>query len=113
MDPVLQPAEIDRRGLDTEALKRAFLERLVYSVGKDPESAKDHDWYEAVALAVARAGRTKDAGPTHALRQKDHSIAFLKPQEERVLCPQLQDRLDALQEAGLAPAAAAADFEDR
>ena len=52
MDPVLQPAEIDRRGLDTEALKRAFLERLVYSVGKDPESAKDHDWYEAVALAV-------------------------------------------------------------
>ena len=52
MDPVLQPATIDRRGLDTEALKRSFLERLVYSVGKDPETAKDHDWYEAVALAV-------------------------------------------------------------
>ncbi len=52
MDPVRQPAEIDRRGLDVEALKRSFLERLVYSVGKDPQSAKDRDWFEAVALSL-------------------------------------------------------------
>ncbi len=52
MDPVQQPAAIDRRGLDKEALKRSFVEWLVYSVGKDPETAKDRDWYDAVALAV-------------------------------------------------------------
>lgn len=52
MDPVQQPAEIDRRGLGKEALKRSFVEWLVYSVGKDPETAKDRDWYDAVALAV-------------------------------------------------------------
>jgi glycogen phosphorylase len=33
-------------------LKRAILDRLTYSVGKDPAVARDHDWYAATALAV-------------------------------------------------------------
>ncbi|NNG05665.1 MAG: glycogen/starch/alpha-glucan phosphorylase [Inquilinus sp.] len=52
MDPVQQPAELDRRGLDKEALKRAIVERLIYSIGKDKDAAKDHDWYQALALTV-------------------------------------------------------------
>ncbi|MEQ8967790.1 MAG: glycogen/starch/alpha-glucan phosphorylase [Azospirillaceae bacterium] len=44
--------EIGKRGLDRESLKRAFLEWLVYSVGKDADTATVHDWYTSVGLAV-------------------------------------------------------------
>lgn len=52
MDAGSLPAGFDKRGLDKEALKRSFLEWLVYGVGKDVEHAKPHDWFASVALAV-------------------------------------------------------------
>ena len=52
MDVVQNVEAIGRRGLDREALKRSFLEWLVYSVGKDAGHATRHDWYNSVALAV-------------------------------------------------------------
>ncbi|MEM7444022.1 MAG: glycogen/starch/alpha-glucan family phosphorylase, partial [Pseudomonadota bacterium] len=52
MDVGSLPVGFDKRGLDKEALKRSFLEWLVYAVGKDAEHAKPHDWFVSVALAV-------------------------------------------------------------
>lgn len=52
MDVGSLPVGFDKRGLDKEALKRSFLEWLVYAVGKDAEHAKPHDWFASVALAV-------------------------------------------------------------
>jgi starch phosphorylase len=52
MDPARTSIPLPARGLDREALKRSFLEWLVYSVGKDPESATKRDWFASVALAV-------------------------------------------------------------
>jgi glycogen phosphorylase len=52
MDTRYQTREIERRGLDVDALKRAFLEWLVYSAGKDARAATRRDWFQTVALAV-------------------------------------------------------------
>ncbi|MEM8588944.1 MAG: glycogen/starch/alpha-glucan phosphorylase [Pseudomonadota bacterium] len=52
MDVGSLPAGFDKRGLDKDALKRSFLEWLVYAVGKDTEHAKPHDWFTSVAFAV-------------------------------------------------------------
>jgi starch phosphorylase len=41
----LDPAEV-------AAFREAVLSKLTYSVGKDPEHAFDHDWFEAIALAA-------------------------------------------------------------
>ncbi len=38
--------------LDRGALKKAILDKLIYSVGKDPDHATRHDWFFALALAV-------------------------------------------------------------
>lgn len=35
-----------------EAFKASILAKLRYAVGKDPENAFDHDWFEALALAT-------------------------------------------------------------
>ena len=40
------------RPTDSSALKEAILAKLVYSVGKDIQTATDHDWFFATALAV-------------------------------------------------------------
>ncbi len=37
---------------DVGRLRRAILEKLIYSVGKDETSAREHDWFVATALAV-------------------------------------------------------------
>ena len=42
----------DPLGLDEASLKRSIANRLVYSVGKDPYSAKPRDWYFCLAYAV-------------------------------------------------------------
>jgi len=42
----------DRRACTKEALKAAILEKLTYSVGKDPLVARPHDWLKATILAV-------------------------------------------------------------
>jgi starch phosphorylase len=41
-----------RKPLDGESLKAAILDKLVYSVGKDPANATRHDWFFATSLAV-------------------------------------------------------------
>jgi starch phosphorylase len=40
------------RDLDKDGLKRAIMERLTYSIGKDAWHATDRDWFVAVALAL-------------------------------------------------------------
>jgi starch phosphorylase len=40
------------RHLDPEGLRKAILEKLIYSVGRDPAQATRHDWFVAVALTV-------------------------------------------------------------
>ncbi|MFC7331793.1 glycogen/starch/alpha-glucan phosphorylase [Rhodocista pekingensis] len=52
MDVRTKPREIGRKSLDVEALKRSFVEWLVYSVGKDLRSATRRDWFATAALAV-------------------------------------------------------------
>jgi starch phosphorylase len=44
-------ADGTRKG-EVATLKAAILDKLAYSVGKDPGSARDHDWFAATALAV-------------------------------------------------------------
>ena len=36
-------ADLDKRPLDCGTLKRSILEKLVYSVGKNPQHATEHD----------------------------------------------------------------------
>ncbi|WP_119678627.1 glycogen/starch/alpha-glucan phosphorylase [Indioceanicola profundi] len=52
MDARYKSREIGRKALDVDALKRSFLEWLVYSVGKDKVSATRRDWFTTAALAV-------------------------------------------------------------
>ena len=42
----------DPLGLDEASLKRSIANRLVYSVGKDPYTAKPRDWYFCLAYAL-------------------------------------------------------------
>ncbi|MFM2043978.1 MAG: glycogen phosphorylase [Pseudomonadota bacterium] len=52
MDVRPKSREIGRKALDVDALKRSFLEWLVYSVGKDRVAATRRDWFNTAALAV-------------------------------------------------------------
>ncbi|QJE73010.1 glycogen/starch/alpha-glucan phosphorylase [Aerophototrophica crusticola] len=52
MDARLNTREIGRKALDVEALKRSFVEWLIYSVGKDTRAATRRDWFTTAALAV-------------------------------------------------------------
>ncbi len=49
---VLDAPTPQKRGLTTEALQAEILEKLTYSVGKDPIVARPHDWLKATILAV-------------------------------------------------------------
>ncbi|MBV6289828.1 glycogen/starch/alpha-glucan phosphorylase [Pseudomonas aegrilactucae] len=40
------------RDAEVAAFRTAVLEKLTYAVGKDPEHAFEHDWFEAIALAA-------------------------------------------------------------
>ena len=42
----------ERRATTVEAIQAEILERLIYSVGKDPIVARPHDWLRATILAV-------------------------------------------------------------
>ena len=46
--PAESKSEID----GVQAFKKSILGKLKYAVGRDPSSASDHDWFEAVALAA-------------------------------------------------------------
>lgn len=52
MDGITTITPVDERGLDETALSRSILEKLAYSVGKDPEHAVVRDWGVAMSLAV-------------------------------------------------------------
>jgi starch phosphorylase len=47
-----QALEHDRRGAHRRAARHAVPHRLVFSLGKDPETATPRDWFHATALAV-------------------------------------------------------------
>ena len=40
------------RDAEVAAFRTAVLDKLTYAVGKDPEHAFEHDWFEAIALAA-------------------------------------------------------------
>ncbi|MGV8842493.1 MAG: glycogen/starch/alpha-glucan phosphorylase [Pseudomonas sp.] len=42
----------DTQTQEVADFRSAVLAKLIYSVGKDPEHAFDHDWFEAIALAT-------------------------------------------------------------
>ena len=44
-EPLVREAEV-------AAFRDAVLTKLTYAVGKDPDHAFDHDWFEAIALAA-------------------------------------------------------------
>ncbi|MCU1731001.1 MULTISPECIES: glycogen/starch/alpha-glucan phosphorylase [unclassified Pseudomonas] len=44
--------EQNARDAEVAAFRTAVLDKLTYAVGKDPEHAFDHDWFEAIALAA-------------------------------------------------------------
>jgi starch phosphorylase len=44
-EPLVRDAEV-------AAFRAAVLAKLTYAVGKDPDHAFEHDWFEAVALAA-------------------------------------------------------------
>jgi len=41
-----------RASVEVAAFRHAVLDKLIYMVGKDPDHARDHDWFVATALAV-------------------------------------------------------------
>jgi starch phosphorylase len=43
---------LSRRSMDKDGLTKAILGKLIYSVGKDPGTATDHDWFFATGLAI-------------------------------------------------------------
>ncbi|MEN5305241.1 MULTISPECIES: glycogen/starch/alpha-glucan phosphorylase [unclassified Pseudomonas] len=44
--------EPEARDAEVADFRAAVLDKLTYAVGKDPEHAFDHDWFEAIALAA-------------------------------------------------------------
>ena len=46
------PQEPLVRDAQVAAFRAAVVAKLTYAVGKDPEHAFDHDWFEAIALAA-------------------------------------------------------------
>ena len=44
--------EPEARDAEVAEFRAAVLNKLTYAVGKDPEHAFDHDWFEAIALAA-------------------------------------------------------------
>ena len=44
--------KFDYQGLDAAAIKHALANRLLYSVGKDPLTATDRDWFNSAAYVV-------------------------------------------------------------
>ena len=49
---ILENFQYDHVGMDRESLRRSVANRLFYTVGKDPITAHDHDWYMALATVV-------------------------------------------------------------
>ena len=52
MDLAQFTLQYDRPSTDVESLKRAIANKLMYQIGKNPESALPEDWLHAVAYTV-------------------------------------------------------------
>ena len=61
--------------VDVAEFRAAVLAKLTYAVGKDPEHAFDHDWFEAIALAA------RDHMVDHWM---DHTRQIYRSQQKRV-----------------------------
>ena len=44
--------DLDHPGLDAASIRRSLLHRLVYTIGKDPITATDRDWFYAAAAVL-------------------------------------------------------------
>ncbi len=53
--PLTRPLEVDKPALDAPSIKRSLANRLMYSIGKDPLTATERDWFYSSA-AVVREG---------------------------------------------------------
>ncbi len=51
-NPRMAELELDRPTLDVAGIRRSLSNRLVYSIGKDPLTATDRDWFYAAAAVV-------------------------------------------------------------
>jgi len=50
--PKSTPLELDKPALDAPSIKRSLANRLMYSIGKDPLTATDRDWFYSAAAVV-------------------------------------------------------------
>ena len=50
--PKSMPLELDKPALDAPSIKRSLANRLMYSIGKDPLTATDRDWFYSAAAVV-------------------------------------------------------------
>ena len=46
------PVELDKPAFDAPSIKRSLANRLMYSIGKDPITATDRDWFYSSAAVV-------------------------------------------------------------
>ena len=44
--------DLDHPTLDADSIRRSLYNRLVYTIGKDPITATDRDWFHAAAAVV-------------------------------------------------------------
>lgn len=80
--------EPEARDAEVAEFRAAVLNKLTYAVGKDPEHAFDHDWFEAIALAardhMVDTGWTIPVWPTAVARSG--SITFPSSSSSGVCC---------------------------
>lgn len=50
--PIAETFPIQSPGRDLASIKRLIANKLVFSIGKDPQAARPEDWFQAAALAV-------------------------------------------------------------
>ena len=86
-EPLVREAEV-------AAFRDAVLTKLTYAVGKDPDHAFDHDWFEAIALAVVLDLDLDGQGAAAGHARAAHRGRVLGPGIEAVdLCGSDQVRL--------------------
>ena len=52
MQPPAALPELDHPALDADSIRRSLYNRLIYTIGKDPITATDRDWFFAAAAVV-------------------------------------------------------------
>ncbi len=78
------------RDAEVAEFRAAVLNKLTYAVGKDPEHAFDHDWFEAIALAA------RDHMVDHWM---DHTrLAYRRSQKSLLPLPRVPNRALAVRQ---------------